>query len=131
MLINPLVNGLTEKSATSTEAQKAKKYANHFLEMCKKQSSPLLTKTNMNKKNFLIKQVKLFALGFLFLITICVIEGRAQTEIVVAVDGSGKFKTIQEAIMSVPSGTRANPVIIKQGIYKELIYVQREKRFFI
>jgi pectin methylesterase-like acyl-CoA thioesterase len=39
---------------------------------------------------------------------------------------------VQEAIMSVPSGSRTNPVVIhiKPGTYKELIYVQREKRFF-
>lgn len=54
------------------------------------------------------------------------------TEIVVAQDGSGQFKTVQEAIMSVPAGTAANPVVIhiKPGIYKELIYIQHEKRFF-
>src|SRR5262245_34227491 len=53
-------------------------------------------------------------------------------EIVVAFDGSGQFKTIQEAVMSVPAGTPRKPVIIriKPGTYKELIYVQREKRFF-
>ena len=52
--------------------------------------------------------------------------------LVVAADGSGQFKTVQEAVMSVPSGSRTNPVVIhlKPGIYKELIYVQREKRFF-
>ena len=52
--------------------------------------------------------------------------------IVVAADGSGQFKTVQEAVMSVPSGNRTNPVVIhlKPGTYKELIYVQREKRFF-
>jgi pectinesterase len=52
--------------------------------------------------------------------------------IVVAADGSGQFKTVQEAVMSVPSGSRTNPVVIhlKPGTYKELIYVQREKRFF-
>jgi pectinesterase len=56
----------------------------------------------------------------------------AQTNLSVALDGSGKFKSVQEAIMSVPSGNRANPVIIriKPGMYRELIYVQREKRFF-
>lgn len=56
----------------------------------------------------------------------------AQTEITVAADGSGKFKTVQEAIMSIPAGSADNPVIIrvKPGTYKELIYVQREKRFF-
>ena len=55
----------------------------------------------------------------------------AQTELVVAADGSARYKTVQEAIAAAPTGTRANPVIIhiKPGIYKELIYVQREKRF--
>lgn len=54
------------------------------------------------------------------------------TKIVVAQDGSGQFKTVQEAIMSVPAGTVANPVVthIKPGTYKELIYIQHEKRFF-
>jgi pectinesterase len=57
---------------------------------------------------------------------------QAQTSITVAADGSGQFKTVQEAIMSVPSGSATNPVIIhiKPGTYRELIYVQREKSFF-
>jgi pectinesterase len=52
--------------------------------------------------------------------------------IVVAADGSGQFTNVQTAIMSVPSGSRTNPVVIhlKPGTYKELIYIQREKRFF-
>jgi pectinesterase len=52
--------------------------------------------------------------------------------IVVAADGSGQFKSVQEAVMSVPSGTADRPVVIriKPGVYRELIYVQREKRFF-
>ena len=56
----------------------------------------------------------------------------AQTNLFVAADGSAQFKSVQAAIMSVPSGSRENPVIIhiKPGTYKELIYVQREKRFF-
>ena len=56
----------------------------------------------------------------------------AQTNLYVAADGSAKFKSVQEAIISVPSGTRENPVIIHiaPGTYPELIYVQREKRFF-
>jgi pectinesterase len=56
----------------------------------------------------------------------------AQTELHVAADGSAPFKTVQEAIMSVPAGTRENPVLIHiaPGTYKELIYIQREKRFF-
>lgn len=57
---------------------------------------------------------------------------RAETSITVAVDGSGQFKSVQDAIMSVPSGTASNPVVIhvKPGIYHELIYVQREKSYF-
>ena len=56
----------------------------------------------------------------------------SQTNLFVAADGSARFKSVQEAIMSVPSGSRENPVVIHlaPGIYKELIYVQREKSFF-
>jgi pectinesterase len=56
----------------------------------------------------------------------------AQTNLVVAADGSGQFTNVQAAIMSVLSGGRTNPVIIhvKPGIYNELVYVQREKCFF-
>jgi pectinesterase len=72
---------------------------------------------------------------FALLVTLVVGAGcaaRAETELVVAADGSAKYKSVQEAIMVVPAGTRDNPVIIriKPGTYKELIYVQREKRFF-
>src|SRR5712691_6450041 len=55
-----------------------------------------------------------------------------QINITVAADGSGQFRSVEEAIMSVPAGSAASPVVIliKPGIYKELIYLQREKRFF-
>ena len=56
----------------------------------------------------------------------------SQIDLTVSADGSAQFKTVHEAIMSVPSGSPASPVVIhiKPGIYKELIYIQREKRFF-
>jgi pectinesterase len=56
----------------------------------------------------------------------------AETNILVAADGSGQFKSVQDAIMSVPDGTAESPVFIhvKPGTYREPIYVQREKRFF-
>jgi pectinesterase len=59
-------------------------------------------------------------------------DGYLQNDIVVALDGSGQFKSVQDAIMSVPSGSPTKPVVIhiKPGTYKELIYIQREKRFF-
>ena len=57
---------------------------------------------------------------------------RAQTNIIVAADGSGQFTSVQDAIMAVPSGTATNPVVIhiRPGVYRELIYVQHEKSFF-
>jgi pectinesterase len=56
----------------------------------------------------------------------------AQTNLYVAADGRAQFKSVQAAIMSVPSGNRNNPVVIHiaPGTYKELIYIQREKSFF-
>jgi pectinesterase len=56
----------------------------------------------------------------------------AQTNLTVAADGSAQYKTVQEAINATPqSASPANPVFIhiQPGTYKELIYVQREKRF--
>jgi len=50
----------------------------------------------------------------------------------VAPNGDGQFKSIQDAINAAPQRTsRDRPwvISIKPGIYKELIYVQREKRF--
>ena len=54
------------------------------------------------------------------------------TEVMVAQDGSGQFTNVQAAIMSVPMGFATNPVVIriKPGTYREVIYIQREKRFF-
>jgi pectinesterase len=73
--------------------------------------------------------MRLFVL--LAMVTVCAAL-RAQTNITVASDGSGQFKNLQEAIMSVPSGSAADPVIIhiKPGTYHELIYIQREKSYF-
>ncbi len=77
------------------------------------------------------------AAGFALLVVICLVVGArgvgaAPIELVVAADGSAKYKTIQEAVMAVPAGTADSPVVIrvKPGTYKELVYVQREKRFF-
>ena len=57
---------------------------------------------------------------------------RAQTNIIVAADGSGQFTSVQDAIMAVPSGTATSPVVIhiRPGVYHELIYVQHKKSFF-
>jgi pectinesterase len=49
----------------------------------------------------------------------------------VATNGAAQFKTVQSAINAAATGTATNPTIIriKPGAYKELIYIQREKRF--
>ncbi len=74
---------------------------------------------------------------FNFCIVLCVLllfyrQLPAQTNLFVAADGSARFKTVQAAIMAVPSGSNETPVIIHiaPGTYKELIYIQREKQFF-
>ena len=56
----------------------------------------------------------------------------AQTNLYVAADGSAPFTSVQAAIMAVPAGSHETPVIIhvRPGTYRELIYLQREKRFF-
>ncbi|WP_462255139.1 pectate lyase [Ferruginibacter sp.] len=51
----------------------------------------------------------------------------AQNDIVVAQDGSGNFKTIQEAINSLPSDDSKGQriILIKKGIYKEKIFIDK------
>ena len=73
-----------------------------------------------------------FLLALAFIVVGAVEASAAPVELVVAADGSAKYKTVQEAVMAVPAGTPDSPVIIriKPGTYKELVYVQREKRFF-
>ncbi len=70
----------------------------------------------------------------LLALTVGAIPGKllAETNLVVSATGDAPFKTVQEAIMAVPSGSSHDPVFIrlKSGTYKELVYVQREKRFF-
>ena len=61
--------------------------------------------------------------------------GSAQTDprlftAVVAQDGSGQFRTIQEAVARIATGTPERPatIYVRRGVYRELVYVQREKR---
>lgn len=51
---------------------------------------------------------------------------------VVAADGTGQFKTIQEAINAAPQNTNSTNwwvIHVRPGTYHELVYIQREKRF--
>ena len=55
----------------------------------------------------------------------------AYASAVVAADGSGQFRSLQDAIAAAPSGRLGRPWIIhiRPGTYRERLYVQREKRF--
>ena len=81
------------------------------------------------KANRKMKRVVFLQLSVLFFLAARL---TAQTNLFVAIDGSAPFTSVQSAIMSVPSGCLENPVVIHiaPGTYKELIYIQREKRFF-
>jgi pectinesterase len=51
---------------------------------------------------------------------------------IVDANGSGTFRTVQAAIDAVPQSTSADRrwvILVKPGVYRERIYVQREKRF--
>ncbi len=56
---------------------------------------------------------------------------QAAPDVVVAADGSGQYKSIQEAISAAPMRTgAADPrwvILVKPGTYKERVYVQRER----
>jgi beta-xylosidase/pectin methylesterase-like acyl-CoA thioesterase/lysophospholipase L1-like esterase len=50
---------------------------------------------------------------------------------VVAQDGSGQFTTIQAAMATIGMGSpeRWATIYVRKGVYRELVYVQREKRY--
>src|SRR5579885_105218 len=51
---------------------------------------------------------------------------------VVAADGSAQFKTVRAAIDACPQITHPGKhwtILVKNGTYSELVYIQREKRF--
>ena len=71
-------------------------------------------------------------LGMALLVGNARLEALAETNLFVSADGNNQFKTVQEAINATPqTASPGNPCIIhiKPGVYKELVYVQREKHF--
>jgi pectinesterase len=59
-------------------------------------------------------------------------EGSPRPNAVVSADGTGDFKTVQEAVNKAPqTTTAAKPwtILIKPGTYRELVSIQREKHF--
>ena len=72
-----------------------------------------------------MKKLKHIAILFYSLFTLQLLF--AQKDIVVALDGSGNFKTIQEAINSLPGDDSKGQriIFIKKGIYKEKIFIDK------
>lgn len=69
--------------------------------------------------------------GLLFLFVTLV---RAVTpDAIVAADGSAKYTTVRAAIDAAPQLTHAGAghwtILVKPGTYREIVYIQREKRF--
>jgi pectinesterase len=53
---------------------------------------------------------------------------------IVAADGSGQYRTVQDAVNAAPQDTSAERrwvIFIRAGVYRELLYVQREKRYVV
>ena len=64
--------------------------------------------------------------------TLLPVAALAETNEFAATFGTNQFRTVQEAINATPQSTSStNPCVVhvRPGIHKELIYVQREKRF--
>ena len=60
-----------------------------------------------------------------------VVNAQAQKRIIVAAEGKGDFKTIQEAINSLPdSSAVANTIFIKKGHYREKIFITKHNIIF-
>ncbi|MEO7530911.1 MAG: pectinesterase family protein [Sediminibacterium sp.] len=69
---------------------------------------------------------KIFLLSLLILVNVCVYA--APKRIVVAQDGTGNFKTVQEAFDAVPmNNTKLLEIFIKKGVYKEKLHLDSGK----
>src|SRR5689334_10567161 len=56
------------------------------------------------------------------------VKGQSTTDFVVAADGSGNFKTVQEAINAVPDFRKnQTTILIKAGVYKEKLVIPKSK----
>jgi pectinesterase len=66
---------------------------------------------------------------FLFILCVCSMSIQAQSyDFIVAKDGSGNFKTVQEAINAVPDFRKnTTTIFIKNGIYKEKLVLPASK----
>lgn len=70
------------------------------------------------------------SLSLLFLCFLCLLVSAEAKTLVVAADGSGDFKTVQQAVGSIPENNTQRIVIqIKPGVYQEQVRVSRGQRF--
>jgi PelA/Pel-15E family pectate lyase len=70
-----------------------------------------------------LQKISLFIVAILFAGT----SVFAQKQIVVAANGKGDFKTLQEAINSLPADAKSQRIIfIKNGTYKEKIFIDKD-----
>jgi pectinesterase len=81
-------------------------------------------------------RMNVFRLSFAVLVTHAVASFSAfalPPDAVVAADGSGQYKTVRAAIDACPQRTKTGSprwtIFVKAGTYRELIYIQREKRY--
>jgi pectinesterase len=61
------------------------------------------------------------------------LSAAAKPDAIVAADGSGQYLTVRAAIDAAPQLTHAGAgrwtIFVKAGTYREIVYIQREKRF--
>src|ERR1700752_2205618 len=68
--------------------------------------------------------------GSILLCLLCLFVSADAKSIVVAADGSGDFKTVQQAVGSIPDNNTQRVVIaIKPGVYREQVRVSSGKRY--
>jgi pectinesterase len=67
---------------------------------------------------------------FSFIVLIEFLCADAQTKIIVAQDGSGKYRTVQEALNHIPFNNKKPVTIyIRNGVYKEKLHLDSSKNF--
>ena len=63
---------------------------------------------------------------FPLLILMIAFDADTQSKVIVSQDGTGQFTSIQDAIQSLPKDKSPQTVYVKNGIYKEKIYIDRD-----
>ncbi len=67
---------------------------------------------------------------FSFILCLLSFEAFSQKKIVVAQDGNGNYKTVQEAFNSIPHNNKTPiAIFIKKGVYKEKLHLDSSKNF--